>query len=100
MANSEALRGRAGLAIGHVVGMVDMVALPIWVGDLIQNYKFSPSAAGGLVTLFLVGVLSSSLLLAPRFHRINGRAEILSGLKPGDRVVAVLERASRHPWDD
>ncbi len=57
----------------HCAGMVDLVALPVWVGALIAQYRFSPAQAGGLATLFLVGAVLSSLFFAPRFNRIDSR---------------------------
>jgi predicted MFS family arabinose efflux permease len=59
--------------------MIDLVALPVWVGTLIAQYKFDPQQAGGLATIFLVGAVVSSLLLAPRFNRINARVAATSG---------------------
>ena len=53
--------------------MVDLVALPVWVGTLIQHYKLDPQQAGGLVTLFLIGAVVSSVFLASRFQRVKGR---------------------------
>jgi hypothetical protein len=58
--------------VGHCAGMVDLVALPVWVGALIAQYHFDPQRAGGLVTLFLIGAVISSLVFAPRFNRVNG----------------------------
>jgi predicted MFS family arabinose efflux permease len=66
-------RGRSVLIVGHVAGMVDMVALPVWVGNLVQHYGFNPQQAGGIVTLFLLGVVIASVLLAPRFERLPRR---------------------------
>lgn len=69
----DTLRGRAVLSIAHVAGMVDMVALPVWVGTLISKYQLSPQQAGGLVTLFLAGVVLASLIGAPLFRRLPAR---------------------------
>ncbi|MFN3986761.1 MAG: MFS transporter [Rhodocyclaceae bacterium] len=70
---SERWSGRLALMVAHCAGMVDLVALPVWVGTLIAHYGFDPQQAGGLVTLFLVGAVVSSLFFAPRFHRMRGR---------------------------
>jgi predicted MFS family arabinose efflux permease len=59
--------------VTHCAGMVDLVALPVWVGALIAEYKFDPPQAGGLATLFLLGAVLSSLFFAPRFNRISTR---------------------------
>ncbi|MBL8303384.1 MAG: MFS transporter, partial [Ideonella sp.] len=55
MIRTDSLRGRAALRVAHCAGMVDLVALPVWVGALIAHYRFDPQQAGLLATLFLVG---------------------------------------------
>ena len=62
--------GKAVLTLAHVAGMIDMVALPLWIGALMQHHGFSPPQAGITVTLFLLGVVLSSLFFAPRFNRL------------------------------
>lgn len=69
----ESRRGRAALMIAHCAGMVDLVALSVWVGTLISHYGFDAQQAGGLPTLFLLGVVLASLVLAPRLQRLPGR---------------------------
>ena len=73
MTTPNTLGGKAVLAIAFVAGMVDMVALPVWIGTLMQNYKYSPSLAGITVTLFLLGVVLSSLFFAPKFNKLSRR---------------------------
>lgn len=73
MTTTEKWPGRIALMVAHCAGMVDLVALPVWVGTLISAYQFDPQQAGGLVTLFLVGAVVSSLFFAPRFNRMNAR---------------------------
>jgi predicted MFS family arabinose efflux permease len=65
--------GHFALIVAHCAGMVDLVALPVWVGTLIQHHQLDPQQAGGLVTLFLIGAVVSSVFLASRFQRVNGR---------------------------
>jgi predicted MFS family arabinose efflux permease len=72
-------RGRFALLVGFSAGMVDMVALPIWVGALIAHDGLDPQHAGALVTLFLSGVVLASMMLAPRFHRIGTRVTATCG---------------------
>jgi predicted MFS family arabinose efflux permease len=74
MATTEKWRGRLALTVAHVAGMLDLVALPVWVGTLITNYAFDPQQAGALVTLFLAGAVVASLIFAPRVNAMNGRA--------------------------
>ncbi|MCS0627890.1 MFS transporter [Telluria mixta] len=71
--------GRATLMVAHCAGMVDLVALPVWVGVLISGYGLDPQQAGGLATLFLLGAVSASLLVAPRFARLPARATAAAG---------------------
>ncbi|MGP9767650.1 MFS transporter [Halomonas sp. AOP13-D3-9] len=69
----------AALVIGHCAGLIDLVALPIWVGALITRFNFNPAHAGGLVTLFLIGAVVASLMTARNFHRVNRRALVVLG---------------------
>src|SRR5690606_5545406 len=69
----ESRTGRTALMVMHCAGMVDLVALSMWVGTLIAAYGFDAQQAGGLPTLFLSGVVVSSLALAPRIQRLPGR---------------------------
>jgi predicted MFS family arabinose efflux permease len=65
--------GHLALMVAHCAGMVDLVALPVWVGTLIQYFHFTPQQAGGMATLFLLGAVVASLALAPRFGRLSNR---------------------------
>jgi predicted MFS family arabinose efflux permease len=73
MIRTDSRRGRISLMVAHCAGMVDLVALPVWVGTLIAQFRFDARQAGLLATLFLVGAVGASLVLAPRFNRLNGR---------------------------
>ena len=55
---TESRPGRSALMVAHCAGMVDLVALPVWVGTLIANSGLDPQQAGGLVTLFLEGAVA------------------------------------------
>jgi predicted MFS family arabinose efflux permease len=65
--------GTLALMIAHCAGMVDLVALPVWVGTLIGAYHLDPQQAGLLATLFLAGVVASSLFFSPRLNRLRAR---------------------------
>lgn len=71
---SESWGGRAALMVAHCAGMVDLVALPVWVGVLISGYGLDPQQAGGLATLFLIGAVCASVVVAPRSNRMPARA--------------------------
>lgn len=79
MTTTSSLRGRIALMAGHCAGMVDLVALPVWVGALIAHYRFDPQQAGMLASLFLIGAVLASLVVAPRFNRLNGRLVAMAG---------------------
>jgi predicted MFS family arabinose efflux permease len=69
----DGLRSRTALVLGHCAGMIDVVALPVWVGIvLIRHYGLDPQNAGALATAFLGAAVVSSLLIAPRIDRIRG----------------------------
>lgn len=86
-------RGATGaLVTGHMAGMIDMPALPVWVGTLIAGYGFAPAQAGGLATLFLGGVVLSSVLLARFFHRMPGRWVAPFGFGGAAAVFFVMAR--------
>ena len=89
---TDSTTGRGVLMVAHCAGMVDLVALPVWVGTLIAAYKFDPQQAGGLVTLFLVGAVLASLVFAPRFNRVSGRVAAPIGF--GVSALAFLGAAS------
>ena len=94
MTGTEDKTGRTVLAIAHIAGMIDLVALPVWVGALIGAYEFSPRQAGGLATLFLVGVVLSSLTFAPRFSGIRGRGAAAGGFALAAVAFAALSTTS------
>ena len=89
--STESWPGRIALMVAHCAGMVDLVALPVWVGALIARYRFTPPQAGGLATLFLVGAVLSSLFFAPRFNRIDSRTAAIAGF--GAACLAFLGAA-------
>jgi predicted MFS family arabinose efflux permease len=79
MSRIDSKLGASVLTLCHVAGMVDMVALPLWIGALMQFYGFSAPQAGITVTLFLAAVVVSSLVLASRFNRLPRRAMVSGG---------------------
>ncbi|WP_417723002.1 MFS transporter [Salipiger sp.] len=71
--------GAAALVVGHCAGLVDLVALPVWVGALIARFGFGPREAGALVTLFLIGAVLASVLTARNFTRLPRKALAVAG---------------------
>lgn len=77
-----ALVGKTGvgaLVVGHCAGMIDLIALPVWIGALITHYGLSPQQAGGLATLFLLGVVLASVATSRVFQRIMRRPAAAAG---------------------
>lgn len=79
MVTTDSRRGCVALMVAHCAGMVDLVALPVWVGTLIGHYGFDAQQAGGLATLFLAAAVLASVALAPRFGWLPRRAVVAMG---------------------
>jgi predicted MFS family arabinose efflux permease len=59
--------------------MIDLVALPVWVGTLVAHYHFNALQAGMLASLFLGGAVLASAILAPRFDPATARRKAAAG---------------------
>lgn len=88
MPSTENKRGIFALMVAHCAGMLDLVALPLWVGTLVSQYRFDPQQAGGLATLFLIGASLASVFFAPRFTRFNAKWAAVGGF--GVAAIAFL----------
>jgi predicted MFS family arabinose efflux permease len=88
MITTETKRGIFALMVAHCAGMMDLVALPLWVGTLVSKYQFDPQQAGGLVTLFLIGASIASAFLAPRVSSHNAKWMAVGGF--GVALVAFM----------
>ena len=75
----ESVRGIVTLMVSHCAGMLDLIALPLWVGTLVAHYRFNPQQAGTLPTLFLIGASLSSVFFAARFNRVNTKWAVVIG---------------------
>jgi predicted MFS family arabinose efflux permease len=93
MIRTDSLRGRAALMVAHCAGLIDLVALPVWIGFLVARAGFEPRQAGALVTLFLAGAVVASLLVAPLLNRLDGRAVAVAGFALTACVFHVLASA-------
>ncbi|WP_085026383.1 MFS transporter [Ensifer aridi] len=78
-AQKSAIGGSIALVIAHCAGMIDLVALPVWVGALVERFGFRPQEAGALATLFLLGAVVASTIVAPRLNRLNQRLVATGG---------------------
>ncbi|HSV34237.1 MAG TPA: MFS transporter [Ramlibacter sp.] len=88
--------GKLALMAGHCAGMVDLVALPVWVGTLIAHYKLDPQQAGALATLFLAAAVAASVLLAPRIARLPGRWIAAGGFAASAFAFLALSQATSY----
>ena len=93
---TERWPGRAALALAHCAGMVDLVALPVWVGALIAQYGFDPAHAGGLATLFLAGAVVSSLFFASQLHRLPLRLTASAGFALAALAFALASQSHEY----
>ena len=87
----------AVLMLTHVAGMIDLVALPLWIGALVQHYGLDFERAGMTVTLFLAGVVAASLWFAPRFDRLPRRGCAIAGYAIGAAGFLLAPQTSTWP---
>lgn len=95
MSAIDSKRGYAVLILAHIAGMIDLAALPVWIGTLVRDYGFAPHLAGLTVTLCLASVVVASLVVSPRFDRLHPRGAISGGFAlaaAGFAVMAVQPR--------
>lgn len=97
MITTETRRGIVALMVAHCAGMLDLVALPLWVGTLIAQYRFDPQQAGGLATLFLIGASLASLIFAPRLIRHVPRKMATSGFAIAAAMFALASQSASFP---
>ena len=83
MSTTRSVAGRLVLVVCNVSGMVDLVALPLWVGTLMQSRGLDAQFAGLMVTTYILGVFGGSLFFAPRLGRISGRLGAVVGFLVG-----------------
>lgn len=91
----DSWRGRFILMLSHCAGMIDLVALPVWVGVLVQHYGFDLEHAGMTVTAFLVGAVIASLVVAPRFNRLPRTVCVVAGYAAASAVFLACTMSSR-----
>lgn len=65
--------GQATLSVAHMAGMIDLAALPLWIGSLMKFYGLAAPQAGLTVTAFLAAVVVSSVIFAPMFTWLRHR---------------------------
>ncbi|RJG01011.1 hypothetical protein D3878_04930 [Noviherbaspirillum sedimenti] len=77
--------------------MLDLVALPVWVGTLVSQYRFDPQQAGGLATLFLVGAALASVFFASGFTKGNARCAAACGFGIAALAFALSSQSTAFP---
>jgi predicted MFS family arabinose efflux permease len=97
MTTTASRSGILALMVAHCAGMLDLVALPLWVGTLIAQYQFDPQQAGGLATLFLVGASLASVVFAPRFTRHTPRHMAMGGFAVAMAMFVLASRTASFP---
>jgi predicted MFS family arabinose efflux permease len=80
--------------LGHFAGMIDLVALPVWMGVLVQSYGWDLEHAGMAVSAFLVGAVAASLFAAPRFNRLPRRACAVGGFALATAAFGAASQAA------
>lgn len=86
------------LIFGHIAGMIDLAALPVWIGTLVSGYGFTNTEAGGLATSFLICVVLASIVLAGQFHRLPGHVIAPAGYLASAAIFFVLWRSEDSMW--
>ncbi|MCJ8161269.1 MFS transporter [Acinetobacter zhairhuonensis] len=59
------------LTVSHCAGMLDAIALPIWISVLMTVYMFDSQQSGLLVTMFLIAVTISSVIFSAKFNLLR-----------------------------
>lgn len=90
----ESFLGMLSLMVAHCAGMLDLIALPLWVGTLVAHYRFNPQQAGGAPTLFLTGAALSSLFFAPRLNRLDSKWLVVTGFALAALIFLICSRVS------
>ncbi|WP_338759582.1 MFS transporter [Massilia sp. METH4] len=90
------LRTAVILMLSHVAGMIDLVALPLWIGALVGHYGLDYERAGLTVTLFLGGAVAACLALAPCFDRLPRRPCAIGGYALASLALVLV--AQNRSW--
>lgn len=94
----DSLTGRTSLVLCHCAGLIDLVAMPVWIGIvLIGMYGLDPQAAGALVSCFLGAAVLSSAVVSPRVNRIRGAMAVPLGY--GVAAAAFIAMATTRDYN-
>lgn len=94
MISIETLRGRIGLTLSQVAGTIELAAMPLWVGMLMQAYGMDPQQAGSLVTLYVAGAVVGGGVAARAFGKLlwPGRLIAVGGAFVGSAVFFAISQ--------
>ncbi|ADG18164.1 major facilitator superfamily MFS_1 [Paraburkholderia atlantica] len=94
----DSLKGWISLVLCHCSGLIDLVAMPVWIGIvLIGMYGLSPQSAGALVSCFLGAAVISSAIVSPRADRIRGARAVPLGY--GVAAAAFIAMATTRDYN-
>ncbi|MFP6849665.1 MAG: hypothetical protein VCA57_13275 [Pseudomonas sp.] len=71
MNSADSRSFRIALIAGHVAWMIDIVLLPLWVGGLVEGYKYSPAQANSIALSLLISVIAARCLLDLLLHHYS-----------------------------
>lgn len=78
-------------------GFSSQIAMPLWIGAIIDDYGLSRSVAGAIGAAELAVVAIVSVAMATQVHRFNARATVMVGLLClvcGNLIAALVQDAS------
>ncbi|GAB7549473.1 MFS transporter [Cupriavidus basilensis] len=94
----DSLKGWTSLVLCHCSGLIDLVAMPVWIGIvLIGMYGLDPQSAGALVSCFLGAAVLSSAVVSPRVNRIRGAVAVPLGY--GTAAAAFIAMATTRDYN-
>lgn len=94
----DSLKSWTSLVLCHCSGLIDLVAMPVWIGIvLIGMYGLDPQSAGILVSCFLGAAVLSSAIVSPRVSRIRGRVAVPLGY--GAAAAAFITMATTRDYN-
>lgn len=94
----DSVKGWTSLVLCHCSGLIDLVAMPVWIGIvLIGMYGLDPQNAGALVSCFLGAAVLSSAVVSPRVNRIRGVVAVPLGY--GTAAAAFIAMATTRDYN-
>jgi predicted MFS family arabinose efflux permease len=76
MIDIDTRKGWTALCIIQCACMIDLAAIPLWVGTLMESYGFDARQAGALASLYIGSAVVGGLATAPLFSRMRSGRHI------------------------